>query len=165
MINLKGKYVHTDDKEVLELFLDECEKQGFNWVYGEAPRGFKPDGKYVVVSDGLIGQADNKDPYKNRGYQRLTLDDFKPTPWKPAVGEPFIDGYGNSHVCRGFTSAGLIIGERTDAGSLEMFHDYQIGSIDLKRKKAIDAAIKATQGKSHPIDIIEALYDAGLLHE
>jgi hypothetical protein len=34
---------------------------------------------------------------------------------------------------------------------------------DHNRKPVIDKAIEVCQGKEHPIDVIEALYDAGML--
>lgn len=95
--------------------------------------------------------------------------------WKPAVGEVCMVWFDDGRVCwhkaltlaedpydnTGTNYVFSLIGEH----DRKLIWSTQYVKCDPKRKPTIDAAIKATQGKSHPIDIIETLYDAGLLHE
>ena len=71
--DLKGKYVERGNKEIVELFLDACEKFGLKWYGGDNPREFEPYMSRIGVEfdltlrQGFVGDC----------YSSLTLSDFK----------------------------------------------------------------------------------------
>lgn len=72
--DLIGKYVETQNEELLDLFYDACERFGINWLGGNRPRDFTPYLSRIGVERDLTirqGFADGQ-------YKPLTLSDLKP---------------------------------------------------------------------------------------
>lgn len=155
--DLKCKFVRVSNTDVYDLFIEKCKEFGITWRNGT----FIDDCRSIDDSGNM--QFASFEFHDGEGYTELTLEDFI---WKPQVGEKCIAEYlGGTHVIeiscidREYF---MCLGDN-DIEMVFPIKHTTLKPFDHNRKPVIDKAIEVCQGKEHPIDVIEALYDAGML--